>query len=73
MEGIFQMNENKQLKAMYYWAIENNLEREFTDEILNNDRLENIILNKALFKRFAYFVLEHSDAVNILYEHERRL
>lgn len=58
---------------MHYWAVENNLEREFTDEILNNDRLENIILNEALLKRFAYFVLEHSDAVDILYERDQAM
>ena len=48
------------VNAMRLWAIENNLEKEFTEEILNSDHFDVWVLNDALVKRFGYFVLEHS-------------
>lgn len=48
------------LFAMRMWSIENNLEEEFTQEILLHPKLNIWIMNDVLVKRFGYFVLEHS-------------
>ena len=48
------------MQAMRVWAIENNLEKEFTEEILNNEHFAVWVAKDALVKRFGYFVLEHT-------------
>lgn len=54
------MNIENTVNAMRLWAKENNLEKEFTEEILNSSHFDAWIVNDALIKRFGYFVLEHS-------------
>lgn len=61
------MNIENTLQAMKYWAMEHNLEEEFSQEILQSSHLDKWILNDCLIKRFGYFVLENSDAKDILY------
>lgn len=62
------MYNNNMLQAMHLWAIANNLEHEFIEEILMNDHLGAWLLMDGLMKRFGYFVLEHCDQEEILYK-----
>lgn len=57
------------INAMRLWALQNHLEKEFTEEMLNSKHLDAWVRNDALMKRFGYFVLEHS-VKEILYARE---
>ena len=54
------MNDEDLMHSMRIWAIENNLVKEFDEEILNSPYLNAWKYNDALVRRFGYFVLEHT-------------
>ena len=57
------MSDEDLIYSMRTWAIENNLEKEFDEEILDSPYLNAWKFNDVLVKRFGYFVLEHTVGV----------
>lgn len=59
------------MQAMRVWAIENNLEKEFIEEIVNSEHFAIWVRKDVLLKRFGYFVLEHTVS-DVLYPNLNR-